>query len=71
MVENVLNQIGGVGMYGVISVCLFFAAFIGVLVWTIRLKKPYLNSMRELPLESSSALEPDAPQAPKPENQHE
>jgi len=58
-------------MYGVISVCLFFAAFIGVLVWTIRLKKPYLNAMRELPLESAPAPEPDAPLAPKPENQHE
>ena len=71
MIENVLNKIGGVGMYGVISVCLFFAAFVGVLVWTIRLKKPYLNAMRELPLEGASALEPDAPLAPKPENQHD
>ena len=69
MVENVLNQIGGVGMYGVISVCLFFAAFIGVLVWTIRLKKPYLNAMRELPLESSSTA--DADLTPNPKDKHD
>ena len=34
-------------MYGVISICLFFAVFIGVLVWALRLKKPYLNSMSD------------------------
>ena len=33
MVENVLSRMGGVGMYGIISICLFFAVFIGVLVW--------------------------------------
>jgi hypothetical protein len=71
MIEHVLDKMGGVGMYGVISVCLFFAAFVGVLVWTIRLKKPYLKAMRELPLEGASAPEPDAPLTPKPENQHE
>ena len=41
-------------MYGVISICLFFAVFVGVLVWTLCLKKPYLNAMRELPLEDDS-----------------
>ena len=30
-------------MYGVISICLFFAVFVGVLVWTIGLKKSYLE----------------------------
>ena len=55
MIENVLNRMGGVGVYGVISICLFFAVFVGVLVWTIRLKKPYLKAMRELPLEGESA----------------
>ena len=59
MIQNVLSGIGGVGMYGVISICLFFAVFIGVLVWTIGLKKSYLNTMRELPLEGAAAPEPD------------
>ena len=44
MIENVLSRIGGVGMYGVISICLFFAVFVGVLVWTIGLKKSYLEN---------------------------
>ena len=60
MIENVLNRIGGVGVYGVISICLFFAVFVGVLVWTFCLKKPYLNAMRELPLDGATAPDSDA-----------
>ena len=58
-------------MYGVISICLFFAVFAGVLVWTIRLKQPYLNSMRELPLDGESAPEPGFEPTPKPEDRHD
>ena len=50
MIKNVLSNIGGVGLYGVISICLFFAVFIGMVVWAMRLKKPFLNSMSGLPL---------------------
>ena len=71
MIQNVLNGIGGVGVYGVISICLFFAVFVGVLLWTLCLKKPYLNAMRELPLEGSSAPESAAELTAKPENQHD
>jgi len=57
MIENVTHSIGGMSLYGVISICLFVAVFVGVLVWTIRLKKSYVNSMRELPLEGDSAAD--------------
>ena len=67
--ENVLHSMGRVGVYGIISICLFFAVFIGVLVWTICLKKPYLNAMRELPLEGGSSA--DADLTPNPEDQHD
>jgi hypothetical protein len=66
MLENVLNKMGGVGVFGIISICLFFAVFIGVLVWTLRLKKPYLKTMRELPLDGS---DPDP--AANPEDHHD
>jgi hypothetical protein len=59
MIENVMNKMGGVGMYGIISICLFFSVFVGVLWWTIRLKQPYLDAMRELPLEGAAPPEPD------------
>jgi hypothetical protein len=71
MVENVLSRIGGVGMYGVISICLFFAVFIGVLVWMLGLKKSYIEQMRELPLEGTSGPESDAHLTANPENRHD
>ena len=64
MIENVTHSIGEVSMYGVISICLFVAVFVGVLVWTIRLKKSYVNSMRELPLEGEPAADTDLPEPP-------
>jgi hypothetical protein len=71
MIENVLSRIGGVGMYGVISICLFFAVFVGVLIWMLGLKKSYLDEMRELPLDGAAGLESDAPQNANPKNQHD
>ncbi len=71
MIENVMNTMGGVGLYGVISITLFFAVFVGVLAWTVGLKQPYLNSMRELPLEGSAGPEPEADVTAKPGESHE
>ena len=71
MIENVTHSIGGVSMFGVISSCLFVAVFIGVVVWTICLKKPYLKSMRELPLDGDSAHEPGPEPTPNPEDRHD
>ena len=71
MIENVLSRMGGVDMYGIISVCLFFAVFIGVLVWLVGLKKPYLEEMRELPLDGASGPESTAPLAANPEHRHD
>jgi len=68
MIQNVLSRIGGVGMYGVISICLFFAFFVGVLLWTIGLKKSYLNKMRELPLDGAAAPESEAERTANPTN---
>ena len=55
MMQDVLRSIGGVGMYGVISIAIFFLFFSGMLIWAFRLKGNYLNTMRELPLESQPA----------------
>ena len=51
MLENTLSQIGGIGIYGVISISLFFLVFCGVLLRTCRLRKPFLDAMRALPLQ--------------------
>jgi cytochrome c oxidase cbb3-type subunit IV len=54
MIQNILCSISGVGIYGVVSICLFFAFFTGVLVWTGTLKKNYLKAMGDLPLNDGS-----------------
>ena len=71
MIENVTHSIGGMSLYGVISICLFVAVCVGVLVWTIRLKKPYVKLMREMPLDSDSAHEPGLEPAPNLKDRHE
>jgi hypothetical protein len=62
---------GGVDMYGIISICLFFAVFIGVLVWMIGLKKSYLQEMGELPLDGAAGPDSDANLTANPENRHD
>jgi hypothetical protein len=71
MIQNVLSGIGGVGIYGVISICLFFAVFVGVLVWTFGLNKDYLNAMRDLPLEGSAAPESDTDLTANPKDRYD
>ncbi len=56
MIKNVLSDIGGIGMYGVISICLFFAVFIGAFIWSMLLKKSDLDSRSVLPLEDGSVV---------------
>jgi hypothetical protein len=66
MIQNILSEIGGVGIYGVISGCLFFLVFGGILLRACLLRKSYLDSMSSLPLQD------DEPAAPtKGENRHE
>ena len=71
MIQNVLTHIGGIGIYGIVSIGLFFAVFIGVLIWALRLKQPYLNSMRELPLDGESAPASASATTSQPEPRHE
>ena len=54
MIKNVLSDMGGVGVYGVISILLFFTVFITALILVLRTKRPYLNHMGSLPLEDGS-----------------
>lgn len=69
MIENVMHKMGGVEMFGIISICLFFAFFTGMLLWAVRLKPPYLKSMRELPLDGEAP--PRNATAANLENRHE
>jgi len=50
MIKNVISEIGGIGLYGVISICLFFAVFTGMLVWALRMKKAVARELSACPL---------------------
>ena len=67
MIQNVLSGLGGVGVYGIISISIFFAFFVGMLIWAVCLKKPYLNSMGALPLEDETKPTINS----KPDSRHE
>ena len=54
MIQNVIRTLGGIDNYGVISLCLFCLIFALALVWTCLQRKPYLEHMSRLPLESDS-----------------
>jgi len=57
MYQNVLERIKGIGLYGIVSILIFFVFFTGMLVWAFALKKNYLNTMGNLPLEDGQRPE--------------
>jgi hypothetical protein len=52
MFQNILKDIGGIGIYDAISICLFVMVFTGALLWAAGLKKPFLKAMSSMPLEN-------------------
>jgi cytochrome c oxidase cbb3-type subunit IV len=57
MIRNVLTHIGGVEIYGILSILIFFSFFIGMLVWVFRLRRPHLDTMAALPLQEDTAID--------------
>lgn len=51
LVSKALNSIDGAEIYAVIAMLLFFAIFIGVAVWLLRVRKGYYSKASQLPLE--------------------
>jgi hypothetical protein len=52
MEEKVICSLDGVGIYGIISICIFVAFFTGMLLWAFTKKPNYLDKMGQLPLDS-------------------
>jgi hypothetical protein len=55
----------GISLYGIVSICIFFGFFTGMLIWTFALKKTYLNHMSEVPLNSGETNSTDKINAEK------
>jgi hypothetical protein len=56
MIKNVLQEIGGIGAYALISLLLFFAVFVGALVFTFMQRASLCRRMESLPLDDESSL---------------
>jgi hypothetical protein len=63
MLKNILCDIDGISLYGIISICIFFSFFTGMLVWSFVLKKNYLKHMAELPLDGGEKNSTDKTQS--------
>jgi hypothetical protein len=57
MIQNILRYASGIEVYGLFSILFFFACFMGALLWALRLKQPFLESMAALPLEAEKKEE--------------
>jgi cytochrome c oxidase cbb3-type subunit IV len=57
MIQNVLRTLGGVEHYGILSLLIFCAVFVGVLLWTCVLKRSHLEQMSRIPLETDPESE--------------
>lgn len=56
MFSNYLASIKDVEIFPVISLMIFFAIFVFVLIKVIRMDKTYINKMGNLPLENDDEL---------------
>jgi cytochrome c oxidase cbb3-type subunit IV len=54
MFTHYFEQINGIEIYPIVSMLLFIAVFIFIIIRVIFLNKSYVNKMRELPLESNN-----------------
>lgn len=50
MFQNILHDLGGVALYGVVSICLFFLVFTTALVWAMTRRSTVLREIEQLPL---------------------
>jgi hypothetical protein len=51
MIQNILRHLGGIQQFGIVSLCLFCAVFIGVLIWAFLQKKNHLEYMARVALD--------------------
>jgi len=63
MIHSLLKHLGGIQQYGIFSLCLFCAIFLGVLVWAFAQKKSHLEYMSRVALDrdqENSDIEKDS-----------
>jgi hypothetical protein len=56
LIYRFVSAIGGIDVFGMISICLFVAVFIGVLIWAFTRRTEFLDNMSSLPLEDGEKI---------------
>lgn len=51
-IKGNLEKIDGVEIFPIISLVIFFIFFVGLFLWVITMKKPYIKEVSNLPLEN-------------------
>ena len=68
MIQNTLQSVGGIGIYGTVSICLFIGVFGAALVLACRKNRVFLDHMGRLPLNDGCVdAEPCAWDAARPQ----
>lgn len=55
MYKNVLQNIDHIAIWPVISFIIFFAFFLGLLLWVFMVDKKFIDRMKALPIEDESS----------------
>lgn len=56
MISNYLSSIEDVGIYPIISLILFFAVFVGVVIWVFTRDKEYISELENIPLDKNNSI---------------
>jgi cbb3-type cytochrome oxidase subunit 3 len=55
MYKDVLSRMEGVDLFPLIALIIFFTFFVLLIVWVVRLKRSYVDSMANMPLDEEEA----------------
>ena len=61
-IKNICNQ-NGIGIYGIISICIFMSFFTGMLVWAFAKEASEMKKMGGLPLDAQDENSNEKPNA--------
>lgn len=56
MYKNVLQSIDNIALWPVISFVIFFAFFIGLLLWVFTVDKRFIQHMKSMPIDETESL---------------
>lgn len=47
-----IEKIGGIDIFGIVSLIMFFLFFLGMLIWVFKTKKKTFNEISRIPLDN-------------------